>query len=78
MKELIYVMGNDCSKCHLIKPHVVAYATKNGYKLQEVLFDDESVKEFKISSVPMLVIREDGEVKEILDEAWIINLITNK
>ena len=29
MKEAIYILGNDCSKCHLIKPHVVARATKN-------------------------------------------------
>lgn len=77
MKEAIYIMGNDCSRCHLMKPRVVARATENWVSLQEVLFDDENVKEFQISSIPMLVIREDGEVKEILDEVGIVNLISN-
>lgn len=75
MKEAIYILGNDCSKCHLIKPHVVARATKNWIQLHEVLFDDDSVKEFKIESVPMLVLRENWEVTDILDEQWIINLV---
>lgn len=77
MREAIYILGNDCSKCHLIKPHVVARATRNGVSLQEMVFDDENAKEFQIDSVPMLVIKEEGVVKEILNEQWIINLVSN-
>ena len=78
MKEAIYIMGNDCSKCHLLHPHVVERATVNGYSLQEFLFDDENVKEFQIDSVPMLVLREDGVVTAILDYDEILNFISNQ
>ena len=78
MKEAIYIMGNDCSKCHLLHPHVVERATVNGYSLQEFLFDDENVKEFKIESVPMLVLREDGVVTAILDYEEIVQFISNQ
>lgn len=78
MKEAIYIMGNDCSKCHLLHPHVVERATVNGYSLQEFLFDDENVKEFQIDSVPMLVLREDGVVTAILDYEEIVNFISNQ
>lgn len=78
MKEAIYIMGNDCSKCHLLHPHVVERATVNGYSLQEFLFDDENVKEFQIDSVPMLVLREDGVVTAILDYDEIVNFISNQ
>lgn len=78
MKEAIYIMGDSCTKCHLIKPHIVKWATINGYSLQEVLFDDENVKQFNVEAVPMLVLREDWEVKEILNEEWIVNLLSNQ
>lgn len=78
MKEAIYIMGNDCSKCHLLHPHVVERATVNGYSLQEFLFDDENAKEFQVNSVPMLVLREDGVVTAILNYEEIINFIYNQ
>lgn len=78
MKEAIYIMGNDCSKCHLLHPHVVERATVNGYSLQEFLFDDENVKEFQVESVPMLVIREDGIVTNILNYDEIVQFISNQ
>ena len=78
MKEAIYIMGNDCSKCHLLHPHVVERATVNGYSLQEFLFDDENVKEFQVESVPMLVLKTDWVVDQILDMDWIVHLISNK
>lgn len=78
MKEAIYIMGNDCSKCHLMHPHVVERATKNGYSLQEFLFDDENVKEFQVESVPMLVLREDWVVTGILNYEEIVNFISKK
>lgn len=78
MKEAIYIMGNDCSKCHLLHPHVVERATVNGYSLQEFLFDDENVKEFQVNSVPMLVLREDGVVTGILDYEEIVQFISNQ
>lgn len=59
-----------------MKHHVVKRATENWYSYQEVLFDDDSVKEFQINSVPMLVLRDNWDVKEILNEEWIVNLIS--
>lgn len=78
MKEAIYIEGESCSRCFIMKPHVEKYCYENWIELQCVKFDDESVKEFQISSVPMLVIREGWEVEEILDEAGIVNLISNQ
>ena len=78
MKEAIYIMGNDCSKCHLLHPHVVERATVNGYSLQEFLFDDENVKEFQVESVPMLVLREDWVVTGILNYEEIVQFISNQ
>ena len=78
MKEAIYIMGNDCSKCHILHPYVVERATVNGYSLQEFLFDDENVKEFQVESVPMLVLREDWVVTGILNYEEIVNFISNQ
>ena len=78
MKEAIYIMGNDCSKCHILHPHVVERATVNGYSLQEFLFDDENVKEFQVESVPMLVLREDWVVTGILNYEEIVQFISNQ
>lgn len=77
MKEAIFIEGEACSKCHMMKPHVQKRAEARDYDFQVVRFDDESVKEFDIQSVPMLVIRMDGIVTEILNEEQIVNLISN-
>lgn len=76
MKEAIYIEGDSCSKCYLMKPHVQKRAENNGYEMQVVRFDDTSVKEFNIQAVPMLVLRENGVVVEILNEEWIVNKIS--
>jgi len=78
MKEAIYIEGLDCSKCYLMKPHAQKRANDNGYEFQTFRFDDTSVKEFNIQSVPMLILKEDWVVKEILDMDWIVNLISNQ
>lgn len=76
--EAIYIEGLDCSKCHLMKPHVKKWAEDYWHEFQVVRFDDQSVEQFNIQSVPMLVIRENWEVIQILDEAGIVNLISNQ
>lgn len=76
MKEAIYIEGEGCSKCYLMKPHVKKWAEENWYEFQNYLFSE--VKEFQIESVPMLVLKEDGIVNQILDMDWIVNLISNK
>ena len=78
MKEAIYIEWESCSKCMMMKPHVQKWSEENWYECQIVKFDDTSVKEFKIESVPMLVLKEDWVVKEILNEDWIVHLISNK
>jgi len=78
MKEAIFIEWESCARCHMMKPHVQKRAGNNWYDLQVFRFDDNSVKEFNVESVPMLVIREDGNVKEILDMEGMVHLISNK
>lgn len=78
MKEVIFIEWESCSKCHMMKPHVQKRCEKNWYEFQAVKFDDVSVKEFKIDSVPMVIIKEKWYVKDILKEEDIVNLISNK
>jgi hypothetical protein len=43
----------------MMKPHAQKRAEKNGYEFQNFKFDDASVKEFNVESVPMLILKED-------------------
>lgn len=78
MKEAIYIEWDSCSKCYLMKPHAQKRAEENWYEFQTFRFDDTSVKEFNVQSVPMLILKEDWVVKDILDMDWIVNLISNQ
>ena len=78
MKEAIFIEWDSCSKCHMMKPHAQKRAEDNWYEFQTFRFDDASVSEFKVESVPMLVLREDWIVKEVLDIDGIVHLISNK
>jgi hypothetical protein len=42
-----------------MKPHAKKRAEENGYEFQAVRFDDESIKQFDVQAVPMLVLRID-------------------
>ena len=77
MKEAIFIEWESCSKCHIMKPHAKKRSEENWYEFQNFLFSDLSVKEFQIESVPMLVLKEDGVVNQILDEEWMVNLISH-
>lgn len=77
MKEAIYIEGEACSKCYLMKPHVQKWAEENWLEFQNFLFSDVAVKEFQIDSVPMLVLKEDWEVADILDMDGIVSLVSN-
>lgn len=78
MREAIYIEWDNCSKCMMTKPHVQKWCEENWYECQIVKFDDTSVKEFQIESVPMLVLKTDWVVEQILDMDWIVHLISNK
>ena len=78
MKEAIYIEWDSCSKCYMMKPHIQKRTDANWYEFQAVRFDEASVKEFNIQSVPMLILKEDWAVKEILDMDGIVNLISWK
>jgi thiol-disulfide isomerase/thioredoxin len=78
MKEAIFIEGSDCAKCHMMKPHAQRYCEDNWYEFQTFRFDDASVSEFNVQTVPMLVLREDWVVTQILNEEGIVNLISNK
>ena len=78
MKEAIFIEWESCSKCYLMKPHCRKRAEENWLEFQNFLFSDIAVKEFQIESVPMLVLKEDWEVTDILDIDWIVALISNQ
>ena len=78
MKEAIYIEWDNCSKCHVTKPHAQKWCEENWYEFQVVRFDDTSVEEFQIESVPMLVLKTDWVVDQILDMDWIVHLISNQ
>lgn len=74
MKEIVYIYGEDCAKCHQLMPHVEKFANDKGYNLQKVQYADSWLE---ITSIPMAqVIDEKGE--QILDFDWIVNLISNQ
>lgn len=77
MKEAIYIEWENCSKCYMMKPHIQKRCEENWYEFQAVKFDDVSVSEFDIQSVPMLVLRTEM-TQNILDEEGIVNLISKK
>ena len=77
-KEAVYIEWEACSKCYLMKPHAQKRAEANGYEFQTFRFDDTSVKEFDIQSVPMLILKEDWVVKDIRDMDGIVALISNQ
>ena len=77
-KEAIFIEWIDCTKCRFLKPFAQSRAEDNGYEFQVVRFDDASVKEFDIQAVPMMILRIDGIVSEILSEENIVALISNQ
>ena len=78
MKEALYIEWDNCSKCMMMKPHVKKRTEDNWYEFQNFAFSDIAVETFNIESVPMIVLKEYGIVKEILNEEWIVNLISWK
>ena len=78
MKEAIYIEWENCSRCYTTKPHVQKRASENWYEFQNFLFSEIWAKEFQIESVPMLILKTDGIVDQILDMDWIVHLISNK
>jgi thiol-disulfide isomerase/thioredoxin len=71
MKECVLVTTSDCSKCRFVKPHLEKWCKENWYKFKEMEYwpwMDE------VTSVPCAMIWEDV----ILDNEWILELITNK
>lgn len=78
MKEAIYIEWDACSKCYLMKPHVQKWSEENWYEFQPFRFDDASVKEFNVQTVPMLILRVDWNVEKVLNDEDIVNLISNQ
>ena len=73
MKEFIYIYGEDCPKCHQLKPHVEMWCSKNWYTFKAMQYADSWLE---ISSIPMAqIIDENWE--QILDMEWIVNFISN-
>lgn len=78
MKEAIMIEWDWCYRCRAVKPVIEKRAEKSWYEFQTFRFDDASVKEFDVQAVPMLVLREDWIVKDIMLEEGIVNLVSNQ
>lgn len=74
MKEIVFIYGDDCSKCHQIRPHVEKWASNNGYNFQAVKYAGSWLE---ITSIPTMQVIEDGG-EQILNFEWIIDFITKK
>ena len=61
-----------------MKPHCKKRAEENWYEFQNFLFSDVWAKEFQIESVPMLILKENWNVEQILDMDGIVALISNQ
>lgn len=73
MKEVVYIYGEDCSRCHTLKPHVEKWCYQNWYTFKEMKYTDSWMD---IASIPVVQII-DGEWERILDYDGIVNLIAN-
>lgn len=74
MKEFIFIYGEDCAKCHQLKPHCKKWADEHWYKFKEMQYAESGLE---ITSLPMAqLINKNGEM--ILDMEAIVNLISNK
>jgi len=73
-KEVVFIYGEDCSKCHQIRPHVEKWASNNGYNFQAVKYDES---ELQVASIPILQVIEDGK-ESIYDFDGIVALLSNK
>lgn len=74
MKEVVYIYGEDCSKCHQLRPHVEKRASENHYNFQAVKYAES---ELQVASIPILQVLEDGK-ESIYDFDWIVHLLSNK
>lgn len=73
MKELTYVYGEDCSKCHQLRPHVEKWCSENWYNFVAMQYADSW---FEVTSIPTAIVNR-WEWDEILDFDWIIALLSN-
>lgn len=73
-KEVVFIYGEDCSKCHQIRPHVEKWASENGYNFQAVKYGES---ELQVASVPLLQVME-GDKESIYDFDEIVALLSNK
>lgn len=74
MKELTYVYGEDCSKCHQLRPHVEKWCSENWYNFVAMKYADSG---FEITSIPTAIIN-NWEWEEILNFDGIVNLLSSK
>lgn len=73
MKEINFIYGPDCSRCHMIRPHLEKWCEENWYNFVAMQYWET---EMEISSIPVAIVN-NWEDTEIIDYDWIINLIQN-
>ena len=73
MRELTYIYGSDCAKCHTARPRVEKWCEKNWYNFVAMQYADSWLE---ISSIPTAILDSWWE-PEILDFDGIVALIAN-
>lgn len=72
MKEVVFIYGEDCSKCHQIRPHIEKWAGENGYNFQAVKYAESKLE---VASIPILQVIDEGK-ESIYDFDGMVDLIS--
>lgn len=72
MKEVVFIYGEDCSKCHQIRPHIEKWAGENGYNFQAVKYVESKLE---VASIPILQVIDEGK-ESIYDFDGMVDLIS--
>lgn len=71
MQKLVLVYGDDCVKCHTLKPHILKFCENNWYELEEVRYEDFEWKD-NITALPTLIIKWEESDRYLTDEDLIL------
>lgn len=76
MEKILLIYGDDCVKCHTLKPHIKRFCEDNGYELEEIRYEDYEEKD-NITALPTLIVKWEESDKFLTDDDLIL-FITNK
>ena len=69
--KLVLIYGDDCVKCHTLKPHIQKFCDNNGYELEEIRYEDYEWKD-NITALPTLIIKGEESDRYLTDEDLVL------